>query len=461
MNFMLLAIGLYVAVQFAIGVWVSRRVATDTDYILAGRSLGFGLVLFSVFATFFGSEAVTASAASVYENGLAGAVVDPLSYAVALILVGLFFAARLRATQAATFADVFRNRFSPGVERLVVLVLLPGSLFWAAAQIRVFGTVLNANAGIGLGSALLLAAIAVAAYSVIGGLLADAVTDTLQGLVVIVGLVALFVAVVVAVGSPAAVVRSLEPARLSLVADDEGLLKLIEKIAVPVCGTIVAVELISRFLGARSPAVAGSGTIAGGVLYLALGLVPIYLGLAGPTVLPDLKETEELVPRLAEALLPSWLYVVFVGALISAVLSTVHATLHAPAAQVSRNLISGLRPGLDPATRLWLTRAAVAALSVIAYLFAAGSDSIKELVETASAFGSAGVFVTLMFAMFSNYGRAASAHAAIGVGILVWAWSKYAWGLDTPYVAALVTSTIAYVASAELERRRGAGSSAT
>lgn len=41
----------YVVVQFAIGAWVSRRMTTEQDYIVAGRSLGPGLVAFSVFAT--------------------------------------------------------------------------------------------------------------------------------------------------------------------------------------------------------------------------------------------------------------------------------------------------------------------------------------------------------------------------------------------------------------------------
>ena len=158
MNAILFAILGYVGLQFLIGIWVSRRMTSDTDYILAGRSLGVPLVMFSVFATFFGSEAITASAAAVYDKGLSGAVVDPLAYAAALIIVGVFFAARLRAKEVTTFADIFHNRFSPGVEKLVVLMLLPGSLFWAAAQIRVFGVVLNANAGVGLAVALLLAA---------------------------------------------------------------------------------------------------------------------------------------------------------------------------------------------------------------------------------------------------------------------------------------------------------------
>jgi Na+/proline symporter len=445
MNALLLAILAYVASQIAIGIWYSRRIATESDYILAGRALGPGLVAFSVFATFFGSEAVTASAAAIYDKGLGGAIVDPLAYAAAIVIVGLFFAARLRAKELTTFADLFRNRFSPGVEKLVVVVLLPGSLFWAAAQIRVFGVVLESNSSIGLANALLIAAVAVGVFSVIGGLMADSVTDTIQGCVVIAGLLILAVAVATVAGGPITAISSAAAnGRVSLFGDDT-VLTLLEKIAIPVCGTIVAVELISRFLGARNPEIAGRGTTGGGLIYLLVGLVPIYLGLIGPTVMPDLKETEELVPRLAQAFLPGLLYAVFVGAIISAILSTVHSTLHAPAAQVSHNVVSRLLPDLTPQARLWSVRLTVAVLTVVAYLLAVNSNSIKELVETASAFGSAGVFVTLMFALFTNFGGAASAYGAIVGGIVVWAGARYGLNVATPYLMALVASAAVYV----------------
>ena len=61
MNWLLLAIVGYVLVQFAVGTWVSRRMAGEADYILAGRRLGVALVTFSVFATYFGAEAIVAS----------------------------------------------------------------------------------------------------------------------------------------------------------------------------------------------------------------------------------------------------------------------------------------------------------------------------------------------------------------------------------------------------------------
>ncbi len=71
MNAVLFAIVAYVLVQFAIGAWVSRRITSANDYILAGRRLGTGLVAFSVFATYFGAEAIVASGGAVYEHGLA------------------------------------------------------------------------------------------------------------------------------------------------------------------------------------------------------------------------------------------------------------------------------------------------------------------------------------------------------------------------------------------------------
>src|SRR4026209_1637326 len=90
-NWLLVAILGYVLAQFAVGTWVSRRMVNEADYILAGRRLGVGLITFSVFATYFGAEAIVASGGAVYEKGLSGALVDPIGYASAIIIVCVFF----------------------------------------------------------------------------------------------------------------------------------------------------------------------------------------------------------------------------------------------------------------------------------------------------------------------------------------------------------------------------------
>ncbi len=454
MNAILFAIVGYVLVQFAIGAWVSRRMANESDYILAGRRLGMGLIVFSVFATYFGAEAIVASGGAVYEKGVTGAFVDPLGYAGAIIIVGLLFARALWTRGLTTFADLFRQRYSQGVEQLVVLILLPGSIIWAAAQVRAFGQVLSANSSMSLATTITLAAVLVGAYSVVGGLLADAVTDVVQGVAVVLGLLILGAIVAGHVGGVGPGLAQIEPERLNFTRAEYGWLAMVEQIAIPVCGTIVAVELISRFLGARTAQVASVGTVLGGAIYLTVGLIPVFLGLVGPSLLPSVPDAEQIVPRLAQAYLPGVLYVAFVGAIISAILSAVHAALHAPASQVSHNIVVRLIPNLSERGRLWSVRLTVMVLSVVAYFISITSNRIHDLVETASAFGSAGVFVTALFALFTTFGGSASAYASISAGLLVWGSGKFVFGLTAPYVTGLLAATVGYIGVALLEQRR-------
>lgn len=454
MSWVLLAIVGYVVLQFVIGAWVSRRMASETDYILAGRRLGTGLVVFSVFATYFGAEAIVATGGTVYEEGLTGGLVDPVAYAAAIVLVGLMFARALWSRGLTTFADLFRKRYSPGVEKLAVIVLVPGSIIWAAAQIRAFGQILDANSGIGLPTAIMAASVLVGAYSVVGGLLADAITDVIQGVVVLLGLILLGTTVAAQVGGVAAGIAHVEPARLALHHANLSLLETLEAIAIPICGTIVAVELISRFLGARSAEVAATGTALAGVIYLAVGMVPVFLGLVGAGLLPGLEDSEQVVSKLAEAYMPGPLYVVFVGAVVSAILSVVHSALHAPAAQVFHNIVARLDTGFSDRGRLWGVRLTVMALSIVAFLLSYSSEGIHELVETASAFGSAGVFVATLFALFTTFGGPLSAYASIVAGMLVWVGARYGLGLATPYLLGLGAALVGYVGVALIEKTR-------
>lgn len=460
MNSVLLAIFAYVLMQFVIGIAASRRMTSAADYILAGRSLGTGLVAFSVFASFFGAEALVSSAGAVYEKGLQGAAVDPIGYGLALVLAGAVFAGALWRRNLTTFADLFRQRYSPGVEKLVVLMLLPGSLFWAAAQIRAFGQVMSANSSLDLPTAITLAAVIVGSYSIVGGLLADSITDVIQGVVLIVGLSVLSIAVVsVPLGADAlseagAAMAQTEAAAMA--GDPGGTLTLlgwIEKLLVPICGTIVSVELISRFLGSRSANVAIIGTTAGGGVYLLVGLLPIYLGLSAQYLLPGLPEPEQVVPKLAENLLPGGLRIIFVGAIVSAILSTVHSALHGPAAQLSHNILTRLYPEISPGRKLWSARLTVMGLCMVAFALSLTSDRIKDLVETASAFGSAGVFVVTVFALSTPFGGPHAAFAGMVIGMSVWLAAKYVVGSEIPYLMALVTSLAAYVLVALAEHR--------
>ena len=170
--------------------------------------------------------------------------------------------------------------------------------------------------------------------------------------------------------------------------------------------------------------------------------------------MPGLAEPEQLVTVLAERHLSTFFYVLFAGALISAILSTVDSCLLAAGSLVSHNLIVPLRPSMTDRQKIKTARIGVAVFGVVAYVIALYGGTIYELVETASALGSAGIFVVGLFGLFSRrIGGAPSAYAALVTGVVVWAAGEYWLAWSTPYVAALVSSLGAYLLAALVKRR--------
>ncbi len=95
MSAVLIGVLVYLLIQFVTGVVVSRHIASESDYLLAGRRLGLALGAFSVFATWFGAETIVGAAGAIYDEGLAGGSADPFGYGVCLLLLGVLRIARV------------------------------------------------------------------------------------------------------------------------------------------------------------------------------------------------------------------------------------------------------------------------------------------------------------------------------------------------------------------------------
>jgi len=454
MNPVLIGVLCYVLFQFAIGAWVARRIFTERDYINAGRKIGIVIAAFSVFATWFGAEVIVGAAGSVYAEGLSGATIDPFGYAAALVIVGLTVAVPLWNRGYVTFADFFRDRYSQGVERLAVLLILPGPLIWGAAQIRAFGQVMGSVAEVSLITGIVIATVIVVAYTVLGGLMADALTDFIQAIAVILGLMILSIIVIGEVGGFSAGLANVEPQRIAYFGvDDRGILERLEEWAIPIFGTMVSVELIARVLGTNSARTARNACILGGVLYLFVGLMPLYMGLVGPSLLPGLDEPERIIPTLAEKFLPTFFFVIFVGALISAILSTVDSALLSGGSIISHNLLVPMRPDLSEAARVRCARGSVIVLGLIAFAIALRSTTIRDLVETASAIGSSGLIVVALFGLFTRFGGPSAAACALVTGAVVWLVASILEFTNVPYVFAVAMAAVAYIAASFLGGR--------
>ncbi len=450
MNQVLFGILGYILFQLLLGLLVSRSIRTEDDFLLAGRKLGYGLATFSIFATWFGAESCVGTAGAAYANGLAGATADPFGYAVCILLMGLVFAIPLWKLKLTTIADFVRHRFSVSAERLTALLMVPTSLLWAAAQIRAFGQVLSASSELNLEIAIAIAALVVIVYTTLGGLLADAMTDVVQGAVLIFGLVYLFHSIVGDSGGIVHAVRLVEPARLTFVPGEIissrfTFFTMAEAWAIPICGSVVAQELISRVIASRSPKIAQRSSCFASILYLGIGIIPLFIGLVGFKWIPNLTDPEHVLPMMAQQHLSNFFYIIFAGALVSAILSTVDSALLAAAALVSHNLLYSFRPHLAEKRKLRINRLGVLVSGGFAFLLALHAQGIYDLVKDASSFGSSGIFIVFLFGLYTKFGKRNSAIAALISGTLVWIISHYLFDFRWSYLLSLGLALFAYL----------------
>jgi solute:Na+ symporter, SSS family len=440
----------YLLSQFALGFWASRRVSSEEEYFLAGRRLGAPLVAFSLFATWFGAESCLGAAGAVYSNGLSGARADPFGYACCLLLMGLLLVRRLYSGRFVTLGDLFRSRYGAGIERAAVLVLVPSSLIWGAAQVRAFGQVLSVTMSVEVTWAIYFASAIVIAYTYLGGLLGDVITDFVQGLLMAFCLLLLLGVAAFQLGGVSAFFASITPERLTFFPAGESMWAQLDRLSVPIFGSLIAQELIARVLSARSMRTAQIASFWSAGIYLLVGASPVLLGLAGPQLMPHLQEPEQLLPRLAEQLLPQGLYALFCCALLAAILSTVDSILLASSALVAHNVLTPLLRIERESQKLLLARLCVVLFGVFALVVALSAGGIYELVETASAFGTAGVLVVTLSALYLPVGGPKSAGAALAVGLLGTPVFEYLLGWPAPFLATLCAATLAYLLSAWL-----------
>lgn len=455
MSWLFAGIMAYLLIQIGIGWYVSRFIRTEKDYLLAGRSLGYTLGTFTIFATWFGAESVIGSSGAIYEGGLAGGSADPFGFGLCLLVAGFVFAAPLWKKKLTTLADLFHTRYSSGVEKIAVFMMIPATLMWAAAQVRAFGQVLTASSGLELELAIMIAAGIVILYTVLGGLLAVAYTDFIQGIILLLGLLLLLLLLVFNEPQLAVAWQSVDPSRLTL-RQPEGTpwLERIEIWAIPLCGSVVAQELVARIIATKSPKVARRATISAGSLYLGFGLIPAFIGLVGLHLMPGLEDSEQLIPLVAQTYMPTIIYIIFAGALVSAILSTVDSTLLVASSLVSHNLIVRNKPTMSESGKIGWARIFVIVFGVLTWYIATHADGVYDLVVDAAAFGTAGIFTIVVFGLFTQFGGKWAAASTMFVAMGVWLSATYVFDLGWAYVLSLILAISTYIAVAIWERNK-------
>lgn len=445
-----LLIVFYVIVQIFIGVYLSRKIKNEADYFVGGRRVSFFLVSFSLFATWFGAETCLGSSGAVYETGLSGSRADPFGFSLCLFLMGFFLAGQLRKRNYLTLADFIKDRYGRVAEKLVVWVMIPSSIIWGAAQLRAFGQILSVSTALPLDLMICFSAILVITYTVLAGLLGDIYTDLIQGVIVVGSLVTLAVIVLSRVPDLPAIFRQMPAERWQILGVGESIWERLDRWAVPVLGSLVVQEAISRFLAARNPREAVRACHTAGGIYFFTGLIPLFLGFIGPWLLPGLADREQFLVVLSHQYLPGILSVIFLGAMISAILSTVDSILLACAALFSHNFLLPVLGIKKEKTKVLVGRGTVVVTGLIALAIALGGNRIYDLVLLAAAFGTAGVLVITIFGLYSRLNSQRAAVVTMVGGLVLTPVFQLVLKLQAPFLFSVLSCVALFVLSASL-----------
>jgi SSS family transporter len=463
---------LYLALSIGVGIVAALRVHNTRDFVLAGRTLPLYVVTAMVCATWFGSETVLGISSTFLKEGLRGVVADPFGSSLCLVLVGLFFAAKLYRMNLLTIGDYYRTRYDATAELLTSLAIVVSYLGWLSAQIVVIGLVFNVVTGgaVGVGAGIVIGAAVVLVYTLWGGMYSVAWTNFVQMVIIVVGLLYIFFLVADQAGGVGTVVAHAHAAgKLEFWPKPEArdILAFIGAGVTLMFGSIPQQDVFQRVTSARSERVAVAGSVLGGVFYFALAFVPMFLaysaGLIDPKLVASLieKEHQQILPALIIGHTPLAAQILFFGALLAAVMSTASATLLAPSVTFTENVLKRfLRRELDDREFLLAMRIVVAAFAAGVTVFALNTDStIYEMVVGAYKATLVAAFVPLAAGLYWRRATAQGALAAIVGGLVTWIALEIAApeGLFPPQLAGLLASIAGMLLGSLAPQWYGAG----
>ena len=422
----------YWIISIGIGLWAGTLVKNSKDYAIAGRALPFYIVTATVFATWFGSETVLGIPASFLKDGLAGVVADPFGSSMCLILVGLFFARPLYRMNLLTIGDFYRKRFNRTVEVLTTLCIVISYLGWVAAQIKALGLVFNvvSEGAMSQRTGMIVGAATVLIYTMWGGMWSVAVTDFIQMIVILVGMVYIAVEVSGIVGGVGTVLNHASDAgKFNLLPAPElkEMLWFTAAWITMMFGSIPQQDVFQRVASSKNERIAGNASMLGGALYFCFAFIPMFLAYSATLIDPKMvagligTDPQLILPTLIMQHVPVFAQVMFFGALLSAIKSCASATLLAPSVTFTENILRGAFRHWSDRQFLFAMRSVVLCFTVMVTLFALNSNaSIYKMVENAYKVTLVAAFVPLAFGLYWHRATSLGATLAIVLGLATW-----------------------------------------
>ena len=454
----------YSAAQLALGAWISRRVKTSSDFFVAGRALGPGLLFSTTLAANIGAGSTVGATSLGYRDGLS-AIWWVLSAGIGSLILAFWIGPAIRRVAAAndlrTVGDYLEFRYGVAVRTLIAALLWIGAVFILAGQLIAVSWILNVVAGVPKEIGCIVGGLLITVYFAAGGLLTSAYVNVVQLTVKLVGF-AIAIPFALAASGGWQAVRALQPTADYWNPWNGGSSGLVY-LAMLGPAFIVSPGLLQKIYGARDDRSVRIGVGLNALALMLYAFIPVLLGMMARVQFPNLAQPELALPTLLMSGVPLAIGTIGLAAVFSAELSAADAVLFMLTTSLSQDFYKRfIKPDATDTQMLRITRLTAVfagALGVAVALTAAGVVSALSIFYTIM---GVSLFVPIEAGLFSGRAATFDALAAISAGIAIvgglkiWPTALSIPGV-TPAMAGLAGSIIAFFA-VQLIRRANGGS---
>jgi len=461
MNLQLTLLVVYSTGVIVLGLWTSRLIRGSSDFFVAGRRLGAGLIFVSMIAANIGAGSTVGAAGLAYRDGVSawwwvgsaglGSIVFALSVAPRLWRIA-------KEHDFYTTGDYLEFRYGVTVRAVAVSLVGLGSLALLAGQLIAGAAILNVITGAPRWVGALVGGGVMTIYFTAGGLLGSAWVNTLQLIVMMTGF-ALALPMVYTID----VVRQLVvdpsiPASFMEFTYSSGPGSGWTLLALTGPAFIISPGLIQKSWGGANERAVRTGILLNAAVLLVFAFVPVLFGIAARGMIPGMTDPNAVLPTVLTRQLPPWLGAIALSAVFSTEVDTCDAILFMISTSASKDLYKRfLRPEASDAMLLRVARLTAFAGGMIGILLAIVLQTVIGAVTIFYSLLVVTLFVPVVAGIYVPRARSREALAAICAGVLtlfivrVTLLPFYPW-LD-PTVSGLIAATIAFAGTLAVRRR--------
>ncbi len=384
---MLIALIIYIAFLVGVGIYDAFKVKDFNDYVVAGKRQNTFTVFMSLMASMIGASAAMGIMARVSSQGFP-AIWWMAVGTIGLIIQSIFLSEKIRSLDADTLPDVAGKTIGKAAEVVFGIIIAVSWTGIVAAQIVAMTSLISLVTGNSSKTLLIIVALVVILYTLIGGQSSVVKTDVVQAMIIFAGFIACIIYLYFVKGDASNAVAS----NIEVLNTAYSGKSLIYDLFI-VGGTyLLGPDIISRNLLSKDGKTAKKAAGISGIVLLIFAFVVVMIGMwiKYNVSAEELGSTSQMI-YLIQNVIPKPIGIILAIGLISALLSTTDTSL-INASSIFAKDVCGLK-------KVWQVRVVVAVLGAISMYIALGQGDIISILTGAYSVYAPGVVFPLLIAI--------------------------------------------------------------